>query len=283
MILVTGAAGKTGLAVLRALSKRRAKIRAWIHRPKREEDVLVSGANEIVVGDMLDEKKIRHALDGIKAIYLVCPNVHPDEFRIGKEIISKAKETDIERIVYHSVMYPQIREMPHHWEKLKVEQELIKSNIPFAIVQPASYMQNIIPYWSAIQSKGEYKIPYSIDSVFSPVDLEDVAQFAAMLLMQDDYISGTYQLAGPELLTSRQMAYLTGDYLGKRVIAKQQGIAEWKLELTKRQLSSYAIDALEKMFNYYDKHGFSGSGVLLEPTLGRKSSTFSQFLTRLPK
>jgi uncharacterized protein YbjT (DUF2867 family) len=283
MILVTGAAGKTGKAVIRALSERGVKARAWVHRPEQEEEVLAKGANEVIHGDMLDGETIRNALDGINVIYLICPNVHPYEFRIGQAIISEAMKAGLKRIVYHSVMYPRIKEMPHHWEKFRVEKELIKSGISFSIIQPASYMQNIIPYWSSIQNQGEYKVPYSVDSLFSPVDLENAAYVAAKLLIQDEYTNRVYQLAGPEQLTSKQMAELACNYLGRRVVAIQQDIGEWRVEAKQRPLSPYATDALEKMFVYYDKHGFFGSSHHHEFNLEKKPRTFAQFLAQLPR
>ena len=54
MILVTGAAGKTGLAVLAALKKRGAKTRAFVKDDEQILPVRQAGAAEVVVGDLLD-------------------------------------------------------------------------------------------------------------------------------------------------------------------------------------------------------------------------------------
>ncbi len=51
MILVTGAAGKTGRAVTAALAARGEQVRALVHRQRQAASVLAAGAKEVVVGD----------------------------------------------------------------------------------------------------------------------------------------------------------------------------------------------------------------------------------------
>ena len=67
MILVTGAAGKTGLAVLAALKQRGAKTRAFV---KDDDQILPArraGANEVVVGDLLDADVWRLATTAVSS------------------------------------------------------------------------------------------------------------------------------------------------------------------------------------------------------------------------
>ena len=198
-------------------------------------------------------------------------------------MIAAAKAEGVRRIVYHSVMYPQIEAMPHHWKKLKVEEKIIRSGLPYTILQPASYMQNILPYWDAIASRGEYAIPYSVDAKFSPVDLNDVAEVAWQVLTDSHHNGAVYQLAGPERLSSRQIAEVMGKSFGREVRPTKQNLVEWKALATSRRMASYSKKALVKMFEYYDQHGFAGSSIVLERLLGRRATTFSQFLSRPDK
>lgn len=281
MILVTGAAGKTGLAVLRALSRKGEDARALIHRADQVELVHAAGASDAMLGDLLDTDSVARSMAGVKTVYLICPNVHPREFEIARVVISAAKTAGTSRIVYHSVMYPQIESMPHHWQKLRVEEELIKSGLPFTILQPASYMQNILAHWDAVVQRGEYAVPYSLESVFSPVDLDDVAEVACQVLAGLGHDGSTYLLAGPERLSSRQMAKAMGKSLGREVKARSTSIDAWTAGVNKRGLAPYAVDALTKMFIYYDQHDFVGSSGILENLLGRPPTPFFHFLTRL--
>jgi len=282
VILVTGAAGKTGLAVLSTLGEKGVGVRAFIHTQEQEKLVRQAGAAEVIIGNLLDAKSLERVVKNIEAIYLICPNVHPKEFDICMSFIKAARDAGSKRIVYHSVLFPQIEAMPHHWQKMRVEEALIQSGLEFTILQPASYMQNILPYWDAIKG-GEYRVPYSIESVFSPVDLGDVAEVASQVLTNKGHESATYQLAGTERLSSQQMAELMGAYLGKTVIAQFQPSDDWMETAKDRGMDAYAIEALSNMFSYYDRYGFSGSGLMLEHLLGRPATTFTQFLSRLGK
>lgn len=278
MILVTGAAGKTGIAILHALSHKGVATRALVHRSEQNEAATLAGASEVMVGDLLDQASLQSALAGIEAIYLICPNVHPQELEIGRSVIAAAKASGAPRIVYHSVMYPQIEAMPHHWQKLRVEEALIASGLDFTILQPASYMQNLLPHWAAIIERGEYKVPYSVDAVFSPIDLNNVAEVAALALTDRSHSGAIYQLAGPDALSSRDMAASVTSALGKEVRAFEEPLNDWIRAAKNRKMNAYAIDALTKMFAYYNEHGFAGNSKALEKLLGRPATSFNKFL-----
>ncbi len=281
MILVTGAAGKTGQAVLHALANKGAATRAYIHRPQQEEIARTAGAKEIAIGDLADRDAIALALTNIEGIYFICPNVHPDELQMGKAWISAAKTLGVPRFVYHSVLFPQIEAMPHHWQKLYVEEELIQSGLDFTILQPASYMQNIIPYWQEIVSKGKYRIPYSVESHFSPVDLKDIAEAASTVLLENSHSGAIYQLAGPEVLNSMGIASQMEKRLGRPVQAESQAPLERKK--SDKRSSDYEHDSLSQMFAYYDQHGFWSRSQTLENLLGRRPTSFATFLEGLSK
>jgi uncharacterized protein YbjT (DUF2867 family) len=143
MILVTGAAGKTGIAVIRKLSDLGESVRALVYRDEQGEVVKTHGAQEAVVGDMRDRSVLAHAVQGVRKLYHICPNISPDEVTIGEILIDVAGSAEIEIFCYHSVLHPQTRSMPHHWLKLQVEEMIIESGLNFTILQPAAYMQNI--------------------------------------------------------------------------------------------------------------------------------------------
>jgi uncharacterized protein YbjT (DUF2867 family) len=114
MILVTGAGGKTGRTLIKNLSKAES-VCAFVHREEHVAVLKSLGADKVIVGDMHDEAAIRAALQGVRAVYHVCPNMSPDELVIGKSIISEARNVRVEHFVYHSVLHPQTQKMNHHW------------------------------------------------------------------------------------------------------------------------------------------------------------------------
>lgn len=278
MILVTGAAGKTGLAVLRALAAAGAETRAFVRRDEYRERVEAAGANDVAIGDLEKPGDMQSALEAADALYLILPNMHPHEEHLGKRIVRQALAAGLPRLVYHSVLYPQIEAMPHHWQKLRVEEALVASGLDFTILQPAAYMQNILGYWEAIANEGRYSLPYSVDALSTPVDLEDVAAIAAKILTEDGHSHATYELCGPETLSACDQAAIVGQHLGSKVKVEAISIDEWRAAA--EGLPAYAQDTLAAMFSYYDQHGFAGNGRVLEMLLGRPPTSFAQFVTR---
>lgn len=281
LILVTSAAGKTGLAVIRVLVTRGARVRALVHHAEQTEIVKVAGAANVVIGELADQSLLTKALDQVSAVYLVCPNMHPHETELGLSVIAAAKKSGVQQIVYHSVLFPQIEAMPHHWQKLRVEEALIQSSLAFTILQPASYMQNIVPYWETVKRAGEYRVPYSIDAEFSPIDLSDVAEAACKCLLESGHAGAIYQLAGPQRLTSIQIAAAMGKALGREVHAIPQPLDEWTKSAKAAGQSQYTIDTLGKMFSYYNKNGLAASSMTTEIVLSRPAKTFSQYVETL--
>ncbi len=135
-IAVTGAAGKTGRAIIRVLVGRGHPVRAVVRRPEQERAVQELGVQEVVIGDLREAMTLLRATHGVRAIYHICPNVSPDEVTIGEAAITAAQATGVERFVYHSVLHPQTEAMPHHWLKLRVEERLLEVDV--AIHDPAA-------------------------------------------------------------------------------------------------------------------------------------------------
>lgn len=272
MILVTGAGGKTGRAVLAALHARGASTRALLRSAAEMT------ANEAMAGDLSNSSTIAAALQGVQAVYFIAPNVYPDEASLGAAWIAAAKAAGVRTFVYHSVLYPQVEAMPHHWQKLRVEEALIQSGLSFTVLQPASYMQNILPYLEDIRMHGEYSVPYSPHVLFTPVDLHDMAAVAARVLLEPDHSGAIYPLAGPEALSSVQMAAQVAEHIQRSVAAVQQPLSEWLS--ANQHLPTYARDTLAAMFAWYDQHGFAASAHTLTSLLGRQPTRFASFLQR---
>lgn len=281
MILVTGAAGKTGRTIIRALVAREEIVRALVHRNEQAQLVESVGAQEAVVGDMRDEGTFRRAARGVRAVYHICPNVNPDEIRIGKAAIAAARDARVEQFVFHSVLHPQTGAMPHHWNKLRVEEALFESGVPYTILQPASYMQNVLAGWQAIVERGAYAVPYSVEARLSMVDLQDAAQAAAVVLTEPDHLGATYELAGPEVLTQTQVAEILSRQLNRPVRAEQVTIEAWTRQAQASGMGAYQIETLVKMFRYYDRYGLWGNLRVLGNLIGHAPTKFEAFVERI--
>jgi NAD(P)H dehydrogenase (quinone) len=275
--LITGAGGKTGGAVIRALVARGVTVRAFAHRPEQTQAIQELGAQEVVVGDMSDRAAMEQAARGAKAIYHICSNMNPDEVAFGEVVIAAARAAGVERLVYHSVLHPQTEAMPHHWNKLRVEEKLFESGLSYTILQPAAYMQNVLAYWTQIVEQGVYPVPYSVEARLSMIDLQDVAEAAAIVLTEAGHANATYELAGPEALSQVEVAEILSQQLGRPVRAQTVPLDEWDRKARASGMSDYATETLLKMFHYYDRFGLCGNPNVLTWLLHRPATTFTTF------
>jgi NAD(P)H dehydrogenase (quinone) len=280
MILVTGAAGKTGWAVIRALAAKGAPVRALVYRPEQSWLVEAWGAQEVVVGDMRLQATMEQAAAGVRAVYHICPNMSPDEVAIGRVAIAAARSAGVEHFVYHSVLHPQIEAMPHHWLKLRVEEQLLESGLCCTILQPAAYMQNVLTYWEAVVEQGLYAVPYAVETKLGMVDLEDVAEAAAVVLTAGGHAGATYELAGTEVMSQAEVATSLSLGLGRPVRAGTVPLDVWEQRARKSGLGDYQVETLIKMFRYYERHGFWGNPQILGWLLGRLPTSFDAFVAR---
>jgi uncharacterized protein YbjT (DUF2867 family) len=280
MILITGGAGKTGQAVIRNLLAKGQRVRGLVRR--QEQAVLLEqlGVQETISGDMRDRATMEAAAVGARAVYHICPNVHPQEGSIGEIVIRAAQSAGVERFVYHSVLHPQIEAMPHHWQKMRVEEKLFESGLSYTILQPAAYMQNVLANWQVIINQGVYAVPYALETRLSMVDLRDAAEAAANVLVDTGHEGATYELCGAELLSQNEIATILGERLGRKVKAEVVDMTTWREQARSSGMGDYALETLVAMFRYYEQYGFWGNSRVLGWLIGRSPVTFAQFLER---
>jgi NAD(P)H dehydrogenase (quinone) len=281
MILVTGAAGKTGRAVIRAMAAKGEVVRALVHRPEQAGLVQGLGARQALVGDMRLQDAVDQAAQGCQAIYHVCPNMSRDELSIGQVAISAARSAQVKHFVYHSVLHPQTEAMPHHWQKLRVEEQLFESGLSYTILQPTVYMQNLLAHWDLIAHKGVLPLPYAPETRLGMVDLQDVAAAAVRVLTEKGHEGATYELVGTEALSQTEVLAVISRELGRPVRARPISLEEWEGLARRAGLGDYRIETLIKMFRYYERHDFWGSPRVLGWLLGRPPTTLAAFVRRV--
>lgn len=278
MILITGASGKTGKAVIKRLVSAGLPVRGMVHSANRIEELKQLGCQEVVMADMLDPEMVNKAFKGIRQVYHICPNMSPDEEEIGRIMIAASNKANLKQFVYHSVLHPQVKAMAHHWHKLKVEEQLMMSSLPFTILQPAAYMQNIIGYWDKMMDQGIYEIPYSIDSFSSMLDLQDLAEVVLKVLTSPGHEYGIYELSSCQTFSARQTADIVSKKTGRLISATALDRTEWEKTMRRSGMAEFAINTLLKMFEYYEEYNFIGNCNQLRWLLGREPVRFEQFI-----
>jgi len=281
LILITGAAGKTGKQLLQRLNASAVSVRVFVRNHQYGDPLLKLGAQEVVIGDFLDESALQSAFSGVQSVYHICPNMSPLELEIGRKVIWASQQNGLQHFVYHSVLHPQVASMPHHWAKMQVEDLLFQSGLPFTILQPAAYMQNIGGYWQAMLANGTYSIPYAITARTSMVNLNEVAEVAAKVLLEKGHTYATYELSGGQALSAQDVADIISRVSKKNIRAEKLDISVWEENARKGGMADYAVDTLLKMFAYYEKFDFIGNCNQLTWLLGRAPTRFEDFAQQM--
>ena len=277
MIFITCAGGKTGRSLVKALSKVES-ICAFVHHEEHISVLKSLGAEKVIVGDIGDAAVIRSGMQEVRAVYHICPNMSPDETVIGNLVIRAARESGVEHFVYHSVLHPQVEKMTHHWQKMRVEEMIFESGLPFTILQPAPYMQNLLAGWKSIVDHGVLRIPYSAQSKFSFVDLEDIAEAAKVILTQANHKNAIYELVGTLPTSHVEVAEIFNHVLKRDVRTEKEEIGDWMLHI--KGPSAYALENLVRMFEYYDQWGLVGNPNVLRWLLKREPTSLESFIER---
>ncbi|HEX2072169.1 MAG TPA: NmrA family NAD(P)-binding protein [Geodermatophilus sp.] len=276
MIVVTAAGGRTGTAVVTALRSRGLAVRAVVGSPRPRPDLAALGA-EVAAADLRDAGAVTPLLAGADALYLIWPNFDPAEAEGAAALFAAARRVGVARVVYHSVLRPQARAMPHHAAKDRVEEALDASGLAWRVLQPCAYAHNLDAALATAARTGEFRSPWGLDRPQSLVDVRDVADAAAVLLTDDGLDGGTFEAAGPEPLTASRIAALFAARLGREMRAVD-AVPDGPVP----PREDYPAHCLRRMFDHYRAHGFAGTPRVLEALLGRPARSFADHLADLP-
>ena len=170
--------------------------------------------------------------------------------------------------------------MPHHWNKLRVEEMLFSSGLDFTILQPSAYMQNSLAEWYRMKRDGVFRVPYPVETRLSLVDLDDVAEAAALVLTSGDHSGATYELVGTPPLSQIEIANTFGQVLNKIVRAEAETVEAWEQRAHRTGMDDHSRETLTKMFRAYARDGFRGNPNVLGWLLGRSPTSLAAFAAR---
>jgi uncharacterized protein YbjT (DUF2867 family) len=212
-LLITGATGNVGRAVIRHLQKKEGsfKILAGLRNiqklPFKDERNV-----EPIHFDFGDRDSITNALRQAEILFLLRPPQLADVKQYFEPVISIAREESIEHIVFLSVQGAENNSLIPHY---KIEQLIIDSSLPYTFLRPAYFMQNFTTTLREdIIKKKEVFLPAG-KAKFTLVDLQDVGRTGAQVLLHPEQHSNkAYALTNQEQLTFGQMTSQLNEELG---------------------------------------------------------------------
>ncbi|WP_117193490.1 NmrA/HSCARG family protein [Rhizobium terrae] len=217
-ILVTGATGNIGSQVVHHLVSRGADVRALVRDPSKAS---FPAGVEVAKGDFLDVDSLRAAMSGVSTLFLLNAVV-PDEFTQALIALNVARSAGIERIVYLSVIHPDVYvNVPHFAGKFGVERMIEQMGINATILRPAYFIQNDLMIRDAITGYGVYPMPVG-DKGLAMIDVRDIAEIAALELLRREQAAqplplDRINLVGPKTLTGVDIADIWSDVLGRQI------------------------------------------------------------------
>lgn len=209
MILVTGATGNIGSALVRQLHG----FGASPVRGLTRDAVRASFPDgvEVVEGDLARSASLKPALDGVRSLFLV-PGMGADA-----DVLTTARQAGVEHVVLVSSIT--VRTHPHlpaAAGNLAVERLLQDSGMSWTVLRPTQFASNALWWAESIREHRSIRVPYA-DVGLPAVHPADIAAVARTALTEQGHRGRTYALTGPARITPRQQARAIGAALGYEV------------------------------------------------------------------
>jgi len=252
-ILVTGATGRQGGAVIRHLLPKGWKLRALTRNPSAAAARNLMGQGvEVVQADLEDPLSLEPAVRGVYGVYSVqdfWAVGAKREVRQGKNLADVAKKASVEHFVYASVGGAERNSGIDHWEsKWEIEKHIRKLGLRATMIRPAAFMENY--YIDQVEIgilKGKLMDPIRPDKTYQTIATDDIGAFVALAFDRGkDFIGAEIEIAGSEL-TNPEAARVFSRVLGKPVKFRKLPMPMVRLVLGKE---------FYQMFRWFIESGF---------------------------
>ena len=221
-ILVTSAAGHTGIpATLQLLDYGfpvRAFVRRYDHRAKRLED---AGA-EIFVGDLYSVADMRRAMSSVRRAYH-CSPTQTNGLHFGAVFAIAAQEAKLEHVVMLTQWTAEANHPSVVTRETWMNEQLLKHlpNTTLTVINVGWFAENyFMGVLETVAQLGIWPMPLGDGDVKknAPPSNNDIAAAAVAALVDPSTHAGnTYRPTGPELLSPNEMAAIMGKVLGRKV------------------------------------------------------------------
>jgi uncharacterized protein YbjT (DUF2867 family) len=226
-VLVTGATGRVGRAVVGLLTDAGVPVRALT---RRSAAAALPANVEVVTGDLTVPESLDAALRGVSTVFLVWAAPPATAPAVVGRLAACAR-----RVVFlsspHQTAHPFFQQ-PNPMAVLHadIERLIAAAGLESTIIRPGMFASNALFWWApAIRAGGAVRWPYGAAET-APVDDRDVAAVAARTLYQDGHAGGDYVLTGPQSLSQAAQVAIIGDVLGRRITFEELSPEEFRSE-----------------------------------------------------
>lgn len=273
-ILVTGATGSVGRALVRELIKKGKDVRAGIHTSDKSEYIKMNGV-EAVSLEFGDYATIDNALQDIKSLFLITP-IAREEVEFARRMVDRARMWGVEHIVKLSMF--NAGSLPGtqftRWHK-QAENYIEESGIPYTFIRPNVFMQNFLRY---VQPSGSLVAMPLNSAKVSYIDVRDVAAVGAEVLVGGkDFFEATLELTGPDAITMDDVVNALSKEVRSHVgfIAISDDVARHILEST--GTAHWLLEGMLELYKMEREWMNCKVSSTVEDITGRKALPFDRF------
>lgn len=277
MILITGAAGQNGTAIVDEFVKRKERVRVLVLDAKdtqKFDDQFV----EVFVGDMLKPETLNEALKGVTKAVLIS-SADPEKMAATQmAFIDAAKAAGVRHIVKLSCLNVDTNS-PARFIRMhgEIEKHLEDSGMTWTHIRPAHFMQNYLMDAPAIAGQNAFYYPMG-DSAVAPIDIHDIAKVFYKVLTSDGHANKAYELSGPEALTMNDIASRYSKALGRSVHYVNVAPEAFRQQLVSFGRPEALADAINELYDERRKGTESTVLPKVHKLFGIKPTTFAEFI-----
>ncbi|GCE09375.1 SDR family oxidoreductase [Dictyobacter aurantiacus] len=281
MILITGANGLAGSAMIREFARQGHPVKALVRSRAKARVLEAFPTVEIVEGDMQRPETLTNALSGVERVLLISsPNLQMVETQCT--FIDAAKAAGVRHIVKFSGSTTAL-DSPFLFSRMhaEIEQYLEHSGLAWTHLRPSQFMTEYLREAPTIVSAGAFFLPLE-DTKLTPVDLEDIAKAAFALLTTTGHEGKTYMMSGPEALSMAEIAEQISLATGSSVRYVSISPEDRNGALLAAGFPAYLVDALDVQADERRKEA-NGEAVVHPEThiaLDIHPTTFAEFARR---
>jgi len=277
MILITGATGRIGRAVVHLLlTQHGIAPRVFVRDCERAHDLLPASV-ACFQGDFDDPASLAAALKGVDRVLLVSP-ASPRQVEWQNNVVRAAgADTHIVKISgLGTGLESQVDSGRWHAE---TEAEIVRSGRPYTFFRPYCFMQNFSAQIDRIRESGIIKSGAGRARI-AMVDVEDIAEVVVQALSgQMPMRNEIHALTGPAALSSQEMAGVFSEVLGRPVVYQPQTLHEIRQALERSDLPAWRVELLLQFNRAFSSGLASEVDDTVNRVLGRPARSLRQFLT----
>lgn len=251
-ILITGATGNISSGVINHLKSSKHHLLALVRNPEKPKAKELERAGaELRVGDLDKPWTLSNAFKGAEIAWILTPP-GPRAPEQSSNAVWAAMQAGVKYIVRMSAIgaghnAPTINSRLHGLS----DAELIASEIPYTIIKPHFFMQNLLGSAQLIAETGTLNFPLA-DSRMGLIDSRDIAEFAACVLANPDGHEGKiYTITGPESLSMNQVTETIGNSIHKKVAYKPATIDDTWKTMVSFGMDEWSVNLLCDYFRAY--------------------------------